>query len=170
MNTVDIMSEYVARKMENSDRAIADDGIWGKAYEIAIRSYIMGRLAKAVKSAGKTDIRFTADNKRFTCEIKTACGEIETAARNQYVIYNPYVVSTMRAECQGYVLTREQWVEFLNGYNGRGKFTRVDKNGHEHIQSFYVSESVRPKASKAITRYIFAFMADKPTVEEFFNK
>lgn len=170
INTVTIMANYINGRMENSGRAMADDGLTGKAFEVGTRSYIMGRLAKAVKAQGKTDIRFTNNGKRFTCEIKSACGEIETAVNNQYIIYAPIVNISQPAESQGYVMTRKQWADFVNGYNGRGKFTRIDSRGHEHIQSFYGSETVRPKASKAIARYIWEYMATLPTVEEFFDR
>lgn len=170
ITTAEIMLNYIMERMGNSDRATADDGMNGKAFEIATRSYIMRRMAKAVKAQGKTDIRFTNNGKRFTCEIKSACGEIETAANNQYVIYAPIVNISQPAERQGYVMTREQWNNFVNGYNGRGKFTRIDSRGHVHIQSFYGNEFIRPKASKAIARYIWEYMETLPTVEEFFDK
>lgn len=164
MDTISIMNkEYFARAESDSGRA-------GKAFEIAIRSYIMGRTCKTVKGQGKTDIRFTFDGKRHTCEIKTACGEIEQAAGNQFIIYCAEVDINFPAEQQGYVFTREQWVEFLNGYTGRGKFLRQDSRGHTHIQSFYVSETVRPKASKPIAAYIESVLFEMPTVEEFFSE
>lgn len=164
IDSVKIMQNFL------NEKNALDSGMYGKAFEIAIRSYIMGREAKAVKAQGKTDIRFTFDGSRHTCEIKTACGEVEQTAKNQYVIYCANVDPDFPAELQGYVFTREQWIDFLNGYNGRGSFLRVDsKRGHTHIQSFYVSETVRPKASKAIARYIEETLFDMPTVEEFFE-
>ena len=172
MDTVTIMHEYIAARLENSKRAEADFGIYGKAFEIAIRSYIMGRRVKTVKKQGCTDIRFTFDEKRHTCEIKTACGSnIEQAESNQYVIYCATVDPDFPAELQGYVFTREQWIEFINGYPGRGQFIRYNKARNEYqIQSFYVSETIRPKASKPIAAYIESVLFDMPTVEEFFNK
>lgn len=163
MDTISIMHEEFFKRPES------DSGRAGKAFEIAVRSYIMGRTAKAVKGQGKTDIRFTFDGKRHTCEIKTACGEIEQAASNQYIIYCADVDLSFPAEQQGYVFTREQWLDFLNGYTGRGKFLRQDSRGHTHIQSFYVSETVRPKASKPIAAYIESVLFEMPTVEEFFE-
>lgn len=170
INTVTIMANYINGRMVNSGKARKDDGLTGKAFEVGTRSYIMQRTANKVKPAGKTDITFTYNGKRYTCEIKKACGEIEKVKNNKYVIYCPYVDINVPAEKQGYIMTREQWIEFIDGYNGRGKFTKIDNRGHEHIQSFYVSETVRPKASKAIARYIWEYMATLPTVEEFFNK
>lgn len=165
--TIEIMRDYINARENNT----SDSGLNGKAFELAIRSYIMNRTAKAVKAQGKTDIRFTFDGSRHTCEIKTACGEIEQAAKNQYVIYCSNVDINEPAESQGYIFTREEWLDFVNGYNGRGSFIRIDKNrGHAHIQSFYVSESIRPKASKPIARYIAESLANQPTVEEFFNR
>lgn len=166
MNTTNIMNEYISNSTNNND-----SGLYGKAFEIAIRSYIMNRHAKAVKAQGKADIRFTFDGKRHTCEIKTACGEIDQCESNQYVIYCPNVDPSFPAELQGYVFTRSEWVTFVNGYTGRGSFVRVDKKrGHAHIQSFYVSETIRPKASKAIARYIEEVLFDMPTVADFFGK
>lgn len=163
VNTVDIMTNYF------NGKSAADSGAAGKAFEIAIRSFIMGRAVKAVKTAGQTDIRFTFDGSRHTCEIKSGCGTVDQTERNQYVIYCPNVDIHFPAELQGYVFTREQWIDFLNGYTGRGSFLRVDsKRGHTHIQSFYVSEEIRPKASKAIAAYIESVLFDMPTVEEFF--
>lgn len=165
--TIEIMHDYISARGNNT----SDSGLHGKAFEIAIRSYIMNRTAKSVKAQGKTDIRFTFDGSRHTCEIKTACGEIEQAAKNQFVIYCSNVDTEKPAESQGYIFTREEWQAFVNGYNGRGSFVRVDsKRGHSHIQSFYVSETVRPKASKPIARYIAESLANQPTVEEFFNR
>lgn len=165
MNTIEIMRNYLNGKNGK------DSGADGKAFEIAIRSYITGRAQKTVKKQGQTDIRFTFDGKRHTCEIKTACGEIETAESNQYIIYCANVDTDFPAELQGYVFTRDQWKAFINGYTGRGAFVRYDsKRGHSHIQSFYVSDTIRPKASKAIARYIENVLFNMPTVQEFFGR
>lgn len=164
--TIEIMRDYL-----NTNTNTSDTGRNGKAFEVAIRSYIMNRTASRVKAQGKTDIRFTFDGSRHTCEIKTACGEIEQAIKNQFVIYCPNVDINEPAEAQGYVFTREEWIDFINGYTGRGSFVRIDaKRGHAHIQSFYVSEEIRPKASKPIARYIAEVLESLPTVEEFFDK
>ena len=178
MDTSFIMNAYIQSRINNpnQENATSDSGIDGKAYELAVRAYIMGIkdaqkiISRGVKSQGKEDIRFTKQGKRYTCEIKTACGAIETAEKNQYIIYCPTVDVDFPAEIQGYIFTREEWKEFIEVYNGRGSFVRVDKKGHKHIQSFYVSEDIRPKASKAIARYIEEVLFDMPTIEEFFNE
>ena len=168
VDTVKIMTTYAMRKAVNN---AIDDGMMGKAFEIAIRSYIMNRTVDRVKTAGKTDIRFTFDGERHTCEIKTACGEIEQAEHNQYTIYCADVDINFPAELQAYVFTRDEWITFLNGYNGRGKFLRYDaRRNHYHIQSFYVSENKRPKASKTIANYIESVLFEQPTVQEFFDR
>lgn len=165
MNTQKIVIDFL-------ETLSADDsGNLGKAFEIGTRSYISQRTVTKVKKQGTTDITASSYGKRYTCEIKTACGEVETAAKSQLIIYCPNVNPLERPETQGYVFTREQWLEFLDGYTGRGSFLREDKKrGHLHIQSFYWSEEVRPKASKAITRYILETLETLPTVEEFFNR
>ena len=164
-STVEIMKEFAESK------SITDCGLLGKVFEVGVRSYIMQRTVKSVKSQGKNDIQFTYEGKRFSCEIKSACGEIETLENSQYIIYAPTVDIDETAESQGFVFTREEWHAFVNGYTGRGKFLRFDeKRGHMHIQSFYVSETIRPKASKPIANYIWETCLDLPTVEEFFGK
>ena len=164
-STIEIMRSYMERT------ATTDSGAEGKAFEVALRSYISRRETKQVKAQGKVDIRATAEGVRYTCEIKSACGEIETADKCQLILYAPVVDISTPAENQAYVFTREQWREFLNGYEGRGKFLREDsKRGHLHIQSFYVSETIRPKASKPIARYIREVCEALPTVEEFFAR
>lgn len=166
-NSVRAMHIYLTMVNTNTN----DSGRLGKAFEIGTCTYITRKTRTAVKKQGKTDIRFTKDGKRYTCEIKSACGELDGTDKSQYIIYCPNVDINEPAEVQGFVLTREQWQIFINGYTGRGQFIRIDKNrGHAHIQSFYVSDTIRPGASKPIARYIAEVMATMPTVEEFFNR
>lgn len=166
INSNDIMLLYL---MRNNNPA--DSGLVNKAFECGVRSYISRKPVYTVKSQGKTDITFTLDGKRYTCEIKTACGEVETAEKNQYIIYCPLVDLSQLAETQAFVFTREEWKAFLNGYTGRGKFLRYDaKRGHYHIQSFYGSETVRPKASKPIANYIWECCYNQPTLAEFLSR
>jgi len=168
MDTVNIMREYLNQR--NTATSANDNGLLGKAYEVAVRSFIMNRRVLRVKTAGKVDIRATLDGKRATVEIKTACGKITTAASAQVIIYAPIVDIDEPAEAQGFVFTREEWEAFVDGYTGRGSFTRVDKAGEVHIQSFYGSETVRPKASKPIRAYIDEVCANQPTVEEVWER
>ena len=173
VNTAEIMVEYMFDRYHKSGKKALDDfGIIGKAYEIAVRAYLMNRSKSygklRVKPQGKTDITVTINGKAHTCEIKTGCGNIETAGDNALIIYCPNVDYCFPAELQGYVFTQEQWAAFIGGYTGRGSFTRKGSDGL-HIQSFYVSETIRPKASKAIARYIENVLYDMPTIAEFFN-
>ena len=173
VETVAIMEYYIKKRFANSGKkALSDYGIMGKAYEIAVRAYLMNRSKSygklRVKPQGKTDITVTINGKTYTCEIKTGCGNIETAGKNAIIIYCPNVDINFPAELQGYVFMREDWIAFLNGYTGRGSFT-VKKPDGLHIQSFYVSDTIRPKASKAIARYIENVLYDMPTIAEFFN-
>ena len=145
-----------------------DTGRFGKAFECAIREYLSGRAVKAIKAQGKADAYFSFEanekRKQVTVEIKTACGDIGTAHKSQFVIYCPEIDIETDAEAQGYVFSRDEWVSFVNGYTGRGSFTRVNSRGELHIQSFR-SES-RPKASKPIAEYIWSTCMECPTVEE----
>lgn len=146
----------------------SDTGRFGKAFECAIREYLSGRAVKAIKAQGKADAYFSfkANEKRkqVTVEIKTACGDIGTAQKSQFIIYCPEIDITTDAEVQGYVFTRDEWVSFVNGYTGRGSFTRVNSRGELHIQSF--RSETRPKASKPIAKYIWSTCVKCPTVEE----
>lgn len=164
MNTVKIMHEEI------SIRKATDSGAKGDAGEIAACSYIMGRRVHWVKKADKPDIRFSGkDGKRYTAEIKTACGELNDTYNKQFVFYCPDVDENSPIEGQMFVFTREEWLTFLNGYKGRGQLIRYDsKRGLTHIQSFYVSETVRPKASKPLGNYVFSAVLNQPTLEEFF--
>lgn len=165
MNTSEIMKNFVINGNDN------DSGVIGKAFELGVRSYIMRRKVTKVKQQGKTDIRFTYEGKRFYCEIKSACGELDGTDKADFIIYCDNVDIDFPAETQAHIFTREQWAEFLTGYNGRGQFIRHDaKRGHDHIQSFYVSETIRPKASKPIARYIESVLFEIPTLDEFFQK
>lgn len=172
--SVRAMRLYLTMVNTNKD----DSGRNGKAFEIGTCTYITRKTRTAVKKQGKTDIKFTKDGKRYTCEIKSACGELDGTDKSQFVIYCPTVDTEKPAESQGYIFTREEWKAFLDNwenvkglYNGRGSIIKHDKaRNHDHIQSFYVSETVRPKSSKPIARYIADTMAKQPTVEEFFNK
>ena len=145
-----------------------DSGRFGKAFELALREDFSGRKQNAVKSQGKTDAIFTfkVNDKRksVTVEIKTACGEIEMADKAQFIVYCPDVSEAYEAKQQGYVFSREEWRGFINGYTGRGSFTRVSTRGHIHIQSF--RSATRPKASQPIADYIWDCCYNQPTAEE----
>lgn len=146
-----------------------DSGRIGKAFELATREYLSGREQTAVRAQGKVDAYFSfkteSGRKSVTVEIKTACGCIDTADKSQYIIYCPEVDETTAAEAQGFVFSRDEWKDFVEGYEGRGAFLKVDsQRGTKHIQSFRSAN--RPKASKPIAEYIWDKCYDQPTVEE----
>lgn len=164
-------NRYLAMLAEVATSAEAfakDTGVNGRAFEMSIREYFSGRPVKGVKAQGKRDAYFTfkteGGRKKRTVEIKTACGIIDTIETAQYIVYCPEVDIFTPAELQGYVFSREQWVTFVNGYTGRGQFTRVNSRGEKHIQSF--RSATRPKASKPIADYIWNSCFDMPTVAE----
>ena len=171
-DTVRIMRDYIQQRIDAAglEQVGKDFGVFGKAFEIAIRCYVGNKLSAegmTVKAQGKVDMYARFQGKSFPFEIKTACGNISTV--KPYIIYCPNVDITFPAELQGYVFTRQQWADFINGYNGRGSFLRKGSDGL-HIQSFYVSETIRPKASKVIARYIESVLFEMPTVQEFFAR
>ena len=160
--TTKIMNdEYVTRKTN-------DYGVNGDCFEIAIRSYLCQRRVHKVKREGAPDIVITRNGQKFHVEIKSACGTVDDTLNADYVIYCPDVDINYPAESQGYVFSKEQWHEFLTGYTGRGQFVRYNKARNvSQIQSFYVSDTVRPKASKPIANYIWETVYELPTLDEF---
>ena len=162
---------YLALLEEEATSAEAfarSTGNLGSAFEMAIREFFSGRPVKAVKKQGKRDAYFTFNTeegrKSVTVEIKTACGIIDCIESAQYIVYCPEVMLDEPAENQGYVFSRQAWLEFVNGYTGRGQFTRVNSRGELHIQSF--RSSGRPKASLPIANYIWQTCYNMPTVAE----
>ena len=164
-------SEYTEKQaiIAARESVLSDTGLFGKLGECLACSYITGRKVLKVKSQGKPDIKATLNGKRVICEIKTACGNITDAWRAQYIIYCPHFDGSVSAPDAFRVFTREQWLEFINGYNGRGQLIRKGSDGL-HIQSFYVSEKVRPGASKPIARYIASWCENLPTLREVFGE
>ena len=159
MNTREIFNTYLTYFDD------ADNGKVGKAAELTIRHLTSGKTQSRVKAQGKFDAYVTYKSedgrKSVTLEIKTACGDIATATRSQYIAYCPEVDERISLENQFFVFTREQWTEFVEGYTGRGKFLRLDKAGRLHIQSF--RSTSRPKASQPIADYIWNTCYEMPT-------
>lgn len=162
-------SDFVKYTHEGSD------GIVGEACELALRSYLARRAVRVVKQQGKVDacVTYKVEGKRrsVTLEVKTACGRVDNTASAQFVAYWPEPDPEVEVELGFVVFTREEWRDFLNGYNGRGKFLRVDNKGYTHIQSFRgLYTGVRPKASKPIAEYIYSTIEDLPTAEEWIEE
>jgi hypothetical protein len=151
------MSEYAALHFKG-----AHDGLLGDVWEAAIR-YHFNRQLQTVIKPGAYDIR----SKRYgRLEVKQACTEIPTGDFDS-IIYCPVVDVNRPAEGQAYIFTREEWEEMLEGYDGRGELLRWDSNRSKaNIQSFYGSETIRPKASKPIRRYLDRCCESQPTLEE----
>lgn len=149
---------------------VDNSGAVGSACELALRSYSAGHIVKNVKPAGKFDayVSYKADGKRKSVrvEIKTACGRIDHAVDSDFVAYWPEPVDDMDAEDGFVVFSRSEWVEFVNGYTGRGSFVRTASDG-QHIQSFRgLLSGARPKASLPIANYIYDVCDSKPTFAE----
>lgn len=166
--------EYVIFRLANSEKAIYDSGLYGKAFEIEVRAYISGKGVYYVHTANRSDLRtkvFGATPEEV--EIKIACGELNATLRKgcKWVIYCPDFDIRYPAKDQGHVMTREEWLDFMSSYDGKGQFLRLDKKtGEYHIQSFYVSEHKRPGASKRITKYIYNYLDYVPTLAELIGR
>jgi hypothetical protein len=162
MNTINYYLEKLNAKS-------TDYGNLGDACELAVREFLTGREQAKVKSQGKKDAYFSyLENgkvKKLACEIKIGCGEIDNLEKSQIIFYAPEIDKNKPIENQIFVFSRQEWLDFLNGYDGRGKLIRVDsKRNHKHIQSFY--SETRPKASKPIANYIWKTCLDKKTLAE----
>lgn len=150
---------------------IANDGAIGSACELAVKSYLFGKTVNKVQARGKKDAYFTialdGDSKRkVTLEIKTACGRIDDCEASQFVVYWPEPDADTDIEHSAVVFSKAEWKQFVNGYTGRGKFTRAASDGL-HIQSFRgIMTGVRPAASLPIANYIYEACEKQPTLAE----
>lgn len=172
MNTIDFMSEYIAKRLANTKNAVLDDGLIGKAFEVAVRYFMTNRKDYKVKAQGKTDITSKVfGGKAEAVEIKSSCGRLDDSLekRVKWIVYCPDVDLSIEAEFQAYVFSKEEWIDFLEGYDGRGQFIRKASDGM-HIQSFYVSDTKRPKASKAIANYIWNACNNQPMLADFYEE
>lgn len=151
--------------------AIENDGMIGVACELAAKSFLFGRKVTKLQAKGKKDAYFTVyidgDKKReVTIEIKIACGRIDDCAASQYIIYWAEPDAFVDIEHSAVVFTKAEWLEFINGYTGRGSFIRHAKDG-DHIQSFRgLLSGARPKASKPMAEYIYSVCERQPTLAE----
>lgn len=151
-----------------NDFADSHPGYLGDLFELAV-SYYLNR------SEGATVIRkciksVYADAKvcGHDIEIKSGCGELPNG-KYGFVIYCPEVDINLSVLDQARVFTRDQWNSFLNGYPGRGAFTRMTwDSAHKvqtpHIQSF--RSAGRPKASKPMRDYIDAVCESMPSLRK----
>lgn len=163
---------YAVFEKKMDEYKLEDSGAVGKSTECALRTFSSGRENLKVKAQGRVDVYFAHGGKHYKTEIKTACGKItetlKTRTKTQVVVYSPHTFNPKHLSSEAYVFTREEWLDFVNGYTGRGSLTA--KRGDEiYIQSFYVSETVRPKASKPLARYIFEACQKQPTLAEWLD-
>ena len=143
-------------------------GYMGDLWEFAVSFYLSG--GRRVRKAIGATYRPTGDARTpllDITEIKQSCGELPRGNKWQFVIYCPYPDFSKSTLEQGYVFNRDDWEMFLESYNGRGSFVRWDSTRDKgHIQSFYVSETIRPKASKPIRAYIDEYCSTLLTLGE----
>lgn len=149
-----------------------DCGALGKIYECAVRESAAGHIVTAVKPSGVVDMYITykdpntGKRKKISCEIKTACGEIDVKIKPQLMLYCPEVNGDIDPLKQCFVFSRDEWYTFVTGYPGRGAMLRYDrKRDKYHIQSFFCS--TRPKASKALSEYIWDSCYNRPSLSEY---
>jgi len=144
----------------------SDDGRVGKAYEVTIRNLIQPksrRIGVTRQFAWYGDMR----KHNYNYEIKTGCCELVKLENDEidlwkifpkmdFIIYCPEVDENVNILQQGYVFTREDFIDMLISYAGKGKIIRTKTGTHGGIkitlQSFF-SEN-RQKSSRKIRKYI----------------
>lgn len=136
-----------------------EDGKIGKAFEVTLKSLIFNRLVKSININGHHDLKSKLFAEYFgldylpTVEVKTACGQIPK--ENDFVVYCPLVNPNENILKQAHVFTHDDWEDMFSSYSGRGSMVRWNATRNTfNIQSFYGSETVRPKASKPIRAHI----------------
>ena len=158
---------------ELAKKKATDLGGIGDAFEVAIHRLLTGKRYE-VKGYGLVDCitkQLTSESSKV--EIKTACGgQIENTFNADFVIYCPLVNNDIEFSRQAFVFNNAQWLDFLNGYHSTkgGKLLRFNKVRNTYqIQSFYGSETVRPRASKTLANYIWEYCYNMPTLYDIFN-
>ncbi|MBO7604917.1 MAG: hypothetical protein J6S61_00425 [Elusimicrobiaceae bacterium] len=148
-----------------------ESGKEGKAFELTIRSLLAGRLMTTLVINGLWDLtskmiqRYYNLPKLPKVEVKHACCQLPKPV--DYVVYTPVLYSDESLLSQSYVFTWEEWQAMLNGYEGRGQLTKFNASRNcYNIQSFYGSETIRPKASKPIANYLWSCCLEKITLAE----
>ena len=142
-------------------------GYVGDVWEFGCSYYInRGEVIRKCISSAYAD----AINLGERTEIKQACGELPTeGGKWLFVVYCPEVDFSVDPREQGAVFTRDEWAEFLGGYDGRGQFLKWDsQRGKGHIQSF--RSAGRPKASVPIRKYIDRVCESMPTLGEWLSE
>lgn len=178
-NTIEIMREFLEKAN------VKDDGAKGKALEIAIRAYIQprsSRIGVTPQSRWYGDIRKKNGNNWERLEVKSACGELgnvgsveeisQLLPKADLVLYAPEVNADILAEKQTFVFTRDEFMEMISNYPGRGNILRVKStsSGNGVRVSFQSFQSdTRPKASKPIAEYLWDCCYEQSTVEEYFG-
>ena len=179
INTIEIMREEIAK------RKSTDKGATGKAFEIAVRWFAQprskrnGAVTRQYTTYGDMRKR-NSDGHYFSIEIKTGSGELadgcatidEIYPKASHVIYCPEVELGIPAEKQGFVFTRNEFIQMLKSYPGRGQLIRTKTNTQGAtkvtLQSFRTK--TQPKASQPIADYLWDCCYNQPTVEQFFGE
>lgn len=162
-----------------------DCGAIGKAYEIAIRAFIQPKskrngVTKSNRWYG--DLLLRRNGETIRIEIKTGCGELATVESDIFeiaellqkadiVIYCPEVHLDWKPEQQGFVFTRDEFLDMLSNYDGNGALLRVKPatNGGYRVSFQSFLSDGRPKASAKIANYIWECCYNQPTVEDFYG-
>ena len=181
VDTRKVFAEYLAQKKAT------DDGARGKAFEVAIRKFLQPtskRVGVTYAHASYGDLRLKMGDKYIKVEVKSACGELATISAEDFeldasangilpkadiIIYCPEVADNIQMEEQSFVFTRNEFIDMVNSYGGRGSILRTKYASREQgyrisFQSFRAE--TRPKASKPIADHIWDCCYNQPTVAD----
>ena len=161
-----------------------DNGKAGKNFEVAVRMFITPKTTVTTcKSLGKVDHFIKLAGKRVNIEVKSGAGTLDYAdhsdAKNagipasdfiaslmpktDFIIYTPeYDGDAENVGENAWVFTRQDFINFLQGYAGMVRYT--NKQGAEviNIQSF--------KNSKVKNDYVWNGVLDQPSLADWLTE
>lgn len=150
-----------------------DSGFAGKAFEVAIHE-LLGRKNCRVRTAGRTDERI--EHKNY--EIKTNAGTLGLAddrmvRGSSMVIYAPVVnANNMRngkidlGTVEGFVLTREKFLECVEGAGLLRNKTATNGTAVKAIQTFYNHSTDKPHGKRYFEFLDLLYENCESTLEE----
>ena len=179
--TVSEKQDYLLSVYQN--RNVSDSGKEGKAFEPAVGLYLSGKKALAlyVKAQNVADKIWSVGKISHVIESKTGAGKglVKASVVNylkeqgmeasdmidylypsaDFIVYSPLYNPFEPVEYQGFVFTRDEFIEMLKGYT-KSSLVRVHPDtGELAIQTF--------SNSKAKTEYLWDACLNQPSLETF---
>lgn len=169
VDTMEVFKKYIAMRyaLANTDELRArlerDAGLYGRAFECAVKSYMLNREILAVSASGEPDAVVIYKGKSCTVEIKCGQGKMRDTWNADLVVYAPELDPTQPLEWQAHLFTAEEWRTFMTGYTGRGHLLKPG-DPDQRIQPFWTE--AKQKGSKPIAEYINAVCFETAVLED----